>query len=276
MIHETRLRVRPRSGIVPDMSQTSSNERRVALLTGAARGIGKGVAAQLIADGFAVVIGDVRGDAAQETAQEFTQTGAQAAAAAVDVTDPSTCAAAVQTAIDAFGRLDVLVNSAGISAPKDTLELTPEEWRRMIDIQLNGAFFASQAAGRAMVAQGRGGSIVQISSINAEAAFPRRAAYASAKAGVAMLVKTLAIEWATHNIRVNAVGPSHTETEMTRANIEKGNIDVASIQRRIPLGRLASVQDVANAVSFLCSDRATYITGQSLYVDGGYLAYGYF
>jgi len=174
------------------------------------------------------------------------------------------------------GRLDVLVNSAGISAPKDTLDLTPEEWRRMIDIQLNGAFFAAQAAGRAMVAQGHGGSIVQISSINAEAAFPRRAAYASAKAGVAMLVKTLAIEWATHDIRVNAVGPSHTETEMTRANIEKGNIDVASIKRRIPLGRLASVQDVANAVSFLCSERATYITGQSLYVDGGYLAYGYF
>jgi 3-oxoacyl-[acyl-carrier protein] reductase len=262
--------------MIRSMSQSSSNERRVALLTGAARGIGKGVAAQLIADGFAVVIGDLRGDAAQETAREFTQAGAHAVGVTLDVTDPSTCAAGVQAALDAFGRFDALVNSAGISAPKDTLELTPEEWRRMIEIQLNGAFFAAQAAGRAMVAQGRGGSIVQISSINAEAAFPRRAAYASAKAGVAMLVKTLAIEWATHNIRVNAVGPSHTETEMTRANIEKGNIDVASIQRRIPLGRLASVQDVANAVSFLCSERATYITGQSLYVDGGYLAYGYF
>jgi NAD(P)-dependent dehydrogenase (short-subunit alcohol dehydrogenase family) len=258
------------------MSQSSSNDRRVALLTGAARGIGKGVAAQLIADGFAVVIGDVRGEAAQETAQEFVQAGAHAAAAAIDVTDPAACAAAVQTALDTFGRIDVLVNSAGISAPKDTLEVTPEEWRRMIEIQLNGAFFTAQAVGRALVAQGRGGSIVLISSINAEAAFPRRAAYASAKAGVAMLVKTLAIEWAAHDIRVNAIGPSHTETEMTRANIEKGNIDVASIQRRIPLGRLASVQDVANAVSFLCSDRATYITGQSLYVDGGYLAYGYF
>ena len=257
------------------MSQNSS-EQRVALLTGAARGIGKGVAAQLIADGFAVVIGDVRGDAAEETAHEFVAAGARAVAAAVDVTDAAACTAGVQKALDVFGRLDVLVNSAGISAPKDTLELTPEEWRRMIDIQLNGAFFAAQAAGRAMVAQGRGGCIVQISSINAEAAFPRRAAYASAKAGVAMLVKTLAIEWATHNIRVNAVGPSHTETEMTRANIEKGNIDVAAIQRRIPLGRRATVQDVSNAVSFLVSNRAEYITGQSLYVDGGYLAYGYF
>ncbi len=96
------------------------------------------------------------------------------------------------------------------------------------------------------------------------------------KLGVAMLVKTLAIEWAQYNIRVNAVGPSHTETEMTRQNIEKGNIDVAAIQRRIPLGRLAKIEDVSNAVSFLCNEKSSYITGQSLYVDGGYLAYGYF
>lgn len=258
------------------MSDTTPASQRVALITGGARGIGKGVAAQLIADGFAVVIADVRGEAAQETAQEFAATGARATFAAADVTDAGRCAAAVQTALDAFGRLDVLVNSAGISAPKDTLDVTPDEWRRMIDIQLNGAFFTAQAAGRAFVAQGQGGSIVHISSINAEAAFPRRTAYASAKAGVAMLVKTLAIEWAQYNIRVNAVGPSHTETEMTRQNIEKGNIDVAAIQRRIPLGRLAKIEDVSNAVSFLCNEKSSYITGQSLYVDGGYLAYGYF
>jgi 3-oxoacyl-[acyl-carrier protein] reductase len=254
---------------------SKSSHQRVALITGSARGIGRGVAAQLAADGFAIVITDVRAEAALETAREFEAQGLRVSAAPGDITSPDACTAMMQHAVDTFGRLDVLVNSAGISAPKASLELTADEWRRMIDVQLTGAFFTSQAAGRIFVNQGWGGSIVYISSINAEAAFPRRTAYSSAKAGVAMLCKSLAIEWAEHNIRVNAVGPSHTETEMTQQNIAKGNIDVASIRKRIPLGRLATIEDVANVVSFLCSDKATYITGQSLYVDGGYLAYGY-
>ena len=145
----------------------------------------------------------------------------------------------------------------------------------MIDVQLNGVFFCAQAAGRQMVAQGWGGSIVNITSINAEAAFPQRASYVAAKAGAAMLTRVLAIEWAEHNIRVNAVGPAHTETEMAMQHIRSGRIQVETLKKRIPLGRLASVKDVANAVSFLVSDKASFITGQSLYVDGGYLAYGY-
>jgi NAD(P)-dependent dehydrogenase (short-subunit alcohol dehydrogenase family) len=244
----------------------------VALVTGSARGIGRGVAERLAADGYAIVISDVRGDAA---AREFVANGHKATAAAADITDAAACAGMVQTALDVFGRIDVLVNSAGISAPKPTLDLLPEDWKRMIDIQLNGAFFSAQAAGRAF-AQQRSGCIVFISSINAEAAFPARTAYSSAKAGVAMLCKSLAIEWAQLGIRVNAVGPCHTETEMTQQNIAKGNVDVTSIQKRVPMGRLARVEDVANAVSFLCSDQASFITGHSLYVDGGYLAYGYF
>lgn len=254
---------------------TRHNNRPVAVVTGSARGIGRGVAECLAADGYAIVISDVRGDAAEKTAAEFVVAGHKAVAAAADITDPVACAAMVQTAIDAFGRVDVLVNSAGISAPKPSLDLTAEDWRRMIDIQLNGAFFTAQAAGRAFTRQGSG-NIVFISSINAEAAFPARTAYSCAKAGVAMLTKSLAIEWARLGIRVNAVGPCHTETEMTQQNIAKGNVDVASIQRRVPMGRLARVDDVANAVSFLVSDKASFITGQSLYVDGGYLAYGYF
>jgi NAD(P)-dependent dehydrogenase (short-subunit alcohol dehydrogenase family) len=181
----------------------------------------------------------------------------------------------VQHAVERFGRLDVLVNNAGISKPQRSLDVSPEDWRRMIDVQLNGVFFCAQAAGRQMVAQGRGGSIVNITSINAEAAFPQRASYVSAKAAVAMLTRVLAVEWAEHAIRVNAVGPAHTETEMTARNISLGILQVDAIKRRIPLGRLAAVEDVANAVSFLVSDRASFITGQSLYVDGGYLAYGY-
>jgi NAD(P)-dependent dehydrogenase (short-subunit alcohol dehydrogenase family) len=247
----------------------------VAVITGGARGIGRGCAAQLAADGYAIVIADVRGDAAQETADAFVAQGYRAASAAADVTDAAACAAMITRAVEAFGRVDVLVNSAGISRPEPSLDVTPENWRRMIDIQLNGTFFCSQAAGRQLVAQGWGGSIINISSINAEAAFPMRTAYSCAKAGVTMMTKTLAIEWAEHGIRVNAVGPCHTETEMTVENIKRGVVAVDVLKKRIPLGRLAKVEDVANAVSFLCSDKASFITGQALYVDGGYLAFGY-
>ena len=174
-----------------------------------------------------------------------------------------------------FGRVDALVNCAGISQPGDSLLYSQPDWERLIDIQLNGSFFAAQAAARQMVAQGSGGAVVFISSTNAEAACPRRAAYCAAKAGVAMLTKVLAVEWAERGIRVNAVGPAYVETDMTKRNIAAGNISREAIERRIPLGRLAQPGDVADAVSFLLSDRAGFITGQSLYVDGGWLAYGY-
>lgn len=249
--------------------------QKVAVITGAAGGIGKGCAAQLAADGYALVIADLRAEAAEKTANEFVVQGYRAVAVAADITDASACTATIAHAVEAFGRVDVLVNSAGISRPEPSLDVTPENWRRMIEVQLNGTFFCCQAAGRQFVAQGQGGCIVNISSINAEAAFPMRTAYSCAKAGVTMMTKTLAIEWAQHNIRVNAVGPSHTETEMTLQNIQRGVVDVEVLKKRVPLGRLAKVEDVSNAVSFLCSDRSSFITGQALYVDGGYLAFGY-
>jgi len=256
---------------------TDSSTTPVAVITGSARGIGKGCALQLAKDGYAIVIADVRGEAAKETADEFSSLGFRAAHSATDVTNPADCTAMIENAVNLFGGVDVLVNSAGISRPEPSLDVLPETWRRLVDIQMNGVFFCSQAAGRQMVKQGRdrGGCIVNISSINAEAAFPMRAAYSCAKAGVNMMTKTLAIEWAEHNIRVNAVGPSHTETEMTVENIKRGVVNVDVLKKRIPLGRLAKVEDVANAVSFMCSEKASFITGQTLYVDGGYLAFGY-
>ena len=228
-----------------------------------------------MADGYAVMIADIRGSAAEQTAAELAVDGAVAVVCQTDVTDPEACRAMVSQTVERLGRLDVLVNNAGISKPQPSLEVSPDDWRRMIDVQLNGVFFCSQVAGRQMVAQGWGGNIVNITSINAEAAFPERASYVAAKAGVAMLTQVLAVEWAEHDIRVNAVGPAHTETEMTAQHIRSGRIQLEALKKRIPLGRLASVADVANAVSFLVSDKASFITGQSLYVDGGYLAYGY-
>jgi 3-oxoacyl-[acyl-carrier protein] reductase len=253
----------------------SESEQRVAVVTGAARGIGRAIAEQLCRDGCAALIADIRVEAAEAAAAEMCAAGWTAAACAVDVTDARACAAMIASAVARFSRVDVLVNNAGVSQPGPSLDVTPEDWTRLLAVHLNGAFFCAQAAGRQMVKQGHGGCIVNISSINAEAAFPQRAAYGSAKAGINQLTKTLAIEWAEYGIRVNAVGPAHTETEMTAGLVARGLYDLDTVKRRIPLGRLAQVQDVANAVSFLVSDKAGFITGHVLYVDGGYLAYGY-
>jgi NAD(P)-dependent dehydrogenase (short-subunit alcohol dehydrogenase family) len=232
-------------------------EGRVILISGGAGGIGAECGQRLRSLGARVVLCDLSG-----------------ADVDCDITNPAACNAAAQAAVDRYGRLDGLVNCAGISKPHDSLTLPPGDWARMIDVQLNGAFYLAQACGRRM--QPSGGAIVFITSTNAEAAFPRRASYCSAKAGVAMLTKVLAIEWASLNIRVNAVGPAYVATEMTKRNIAAGNVNEDQIKARIPLGRLAQPADVADAVRFLLSDEAKFITGHSLYVDGGWLAYGFF
>jgi 3-oxoacyl-[acyl-carrier protein] reductase len=247
---------------------------KVILIFGGAGGIGAVVAARLASQGARIVIADLDAAQTQAKAVELIAGGGQAMGVACDITNPELCERAAQAAVDRFGQLDGVVNCAGISKPHDSISLPPADWVRMVDVQLNGAFYGAQACAKRMWAAG--GAIVFITSINAEAAFPRRAAYCSAKAGVAMLTKVLAIEWAEKGIRVNAVGPAHVATEMTSRNIAAGNISEAQIKARIPLGRLAQPGDVADAVSFLLSEQASFITGHSLYVDGGWLAYEYF
>ena len=249
-------------------------QNKVIVVFGGAGGIGAEAVARLAAGGARVVIADLNSAEAGATAEGILAGGGQAIGVACDITDPGQCDRAAQAAVDEFGQLDGVVNCAGISRPHDSIALPPADWARMVDVQLNGAFYAAQACARRM--WDAGGAIVFITSTNAEAAFPRRAAYCSAKAGVAMLTKVLAIEWAERRIRVNAVGPAYVATEMTRRNIAAGHIDEAQIKARIPLGRLAQPADVADAVSFLLSEQASFITGHSLYVDGGWLAYGYF
>ncbi|HEY3457225.1 MAG TPA: SDR family NAD(P)-dependent oxidoreductase [Bryobacteraceae bacterium] len=242
---------------------------KVMVVSGGANGIGAEVSARLAGEGARVVITDLNGAQAEARAA-----GIGAFGVACDISNPEQCEKAAQTAIDKFRRIDGVVNCAGISKPHDSMTLPPAEWARMIDVQLNGAFYFVQACAKRM--SETGGAIVFITSTNAEAAFPRRAAYCCAKAGVAMLTKVLAIEWAEKGIRVNAVGPAYVATEMTLRNIAAGNVSETQIKARIPLGRLAQPADVADAVSFLLSEKASFITGHSLYVDGGWLAYGYF
>lgn len=240
---------------------------KVIVVAGGAGGIGAEVTTRLVDEGAFVVIADLN-------ASHSAIGGGRAIGVACDITNPAQCEAAAQAAIKQFGRLDGVVNCAGVSKPHDSISLPPADWARMVDVQLNGAFYFTQACAKHMLANG--GAIVFITSTNAEAAFPRRAAYCCAKAGVAMLTKVLAIEWAEKGIRVNAVGPAYVATEMTQRNIAAGNVNEAQIKARIPLGRLAQPADVADAVLFLLSDKASFITGHSLYVDGGWLAYGYF
>lgn len=247
---------------------------RVILVAGGAGGIGAETAAHLARAGARIVVADLDRDRAQTTAADIVAAGGQAIGVPSDIASPEACEGAARAAVDRFGRLDGLVNCAGVSRPHDSISLPPAEWAGMLDIQLSGAFYMAQACAMRMWREG--GAIVFITSTNAEAAFPRRAAYCAAKAGVAMLTKVLAIEWAERRIRVNAVGPAYVATAMTRQNIAAGNVNEAQIKARIPLGRLAQPADVASAVSFLLSDQAGFITGQSLYVDGGWLAYGYF
>lgn len=248
-------------------------ENSVILVTGGAGGIGAETATRLASAGAHIAIADLDSDRAQAIAARIAAEGGQAISMPCDITEPERCRYAVRSAVDHFGRLDGLVNCAGISRPHDSISLPPADWARMVDVQLNGAFYMAQACAQAMWAEG--GAIVFITSTNAEAAFPRRAAYCAAKAGVAMLTKVLAIEWAERRIRVNAVGPAYVETEMTRANIAAGNIEEDKVKARIPLRRLAQPGDVAGAVTFLLGNQAGFITGHSLYVDGGWLAYGY-
>ena len=247
---------------------------RVILVFGGAGGIGAETSARLASGGARVVIADLNSAEAQAKAAGIVAAGGESVGVACDITNPELCECAAQAAVDQFGQLDGVVNCAGISKPHDSISLPPGDWARMVDVQLNGAFYVAQACAKRMWAAG--GAIVFITSTNAEAAFPRRAAYCSAKAGLAMLTKVLAIEWAKKCIRVNAVGPAYVATEMTERNIAAGNINEAQVKARIPLGRLAQPADVADAVSFLMSEQASFITGHSLYVDGGRLAYGYF
>ena len=249
-------------------------QNKVILVFGGAGGIGAEASARLASEGARVVIADLSAEGADATAANIVAGGGQAAGVGCDITNPELCDRAAQAAVDRFGQLDGMVNCAGISRPHDSISVPAADWARMVDVQLNGAFYAAQACARRMWAGG--GAIVFITSTNAEAAFPRRAAYCSAKAGLAMLTKVLAIEWAEKGIRVNAVGPAYVATEMTARNIAAGNVNEAQIKARIPLGRLAQPADVADAVIFLLGEHSSFITGHSLYVDGGWLAYGYF
>lgn len=245
-----------------------SFEGQVVIVTGAASGLGAQIARSFAQQRATVELLDRDGPAAAATAADIA--GGSTRARVVDVRDH----AGVSTVLEAIraerGRLDVLVNCAGIREIAGALELTPEEWQRVIDVNLGGAFNCAQAAARIMATAGRG-SIVNVSSTSGLSADPSRAAYCASKAGILGLTRSLAMDLGRHGVRVNAVCPGLTRTPLTESYFADQDF-VAGLEQVVPLGRAADPRDIADVVLFLAGDGARHVSGVALPVDGGFLA----
>jgi NAD(P)-dependent dehydrogenase (short-subunit alcohol dehydrogenase family) len=241
---------------------------RTALVTGSTRGIGRAVAEALAAAGARVAVNSRDPAAARAVAAEI---GAGAIGLAAALGGAEAAAGLVASALDALGSLDVLVNNAGMAMAAESVDLSPADWQRTLDLDLSAVFYCSQAAGRHMLGRGSG-AIVNIASVQAFTPLARRVAYATAKAGVVGMTKSLAAEWAP-TVRVNAVAPGYVATPMVEELVRAGRVDPAAVAARTPMKRMATPAEIAAAVLFLASDAAGYITGETLMVDGGWTAW---
>jgi 2-deoxy-D-gluconate 3-dehydrogenase len=217
------------------------------------------------------LVGRGRGDL-EPVVEEARGMGRRAIALAADLSEENAGARAVAEAAQELGGLDILVNNAGTNVQQSALDVTPEVWDAIVDVNLKGAFFVAQAAARQMVAQGRGGRIINMASQMAEVGFYKRAAYCASKSGMLGFTRAMAVELAPHGIRVNAVGPTFIDSPLARTMLEDKDI-ADEVMRRLPIGRLGRIEEVAAAVVFLATDGADLITGHHLLVDGGWTAW---
>lgn len=240
---------------------------KVAVITGAARGIGRATAERFLAEGAKVVIADVDSTRLNETAKAI-GSRREVLAVVTDVSRKDQVEALIAAAVSEFGRVDIMVNNAGIAMIQDFLDVTKADYDKVLGINLEGAFWGTQTAARQMIAQGGGGVIINMSSINSGLANPRVATYAITKGGMNQITGTAAVAFARNGIRVVGVGPGTIDTEMVRGDFVSDATDQA-ILARTPLGRYGTAAEVAAVVAFLASDDASYITGETIYPDGG-------
>jgi NAD(P)-dependent dehydrogenase (short-subunit alcohol dehydrogenase family) len=247
---------------------------RIALVTGAGRGIGRGIALGCAREGADVVVVSRTTADLVQVVDEIQAAGGTALALTADVRDEAAVEAAVAAALAHFGRIDVLVNSAGIPMVSATTELPLERWHDAIEINLTGTFLCCRAVGRAMIAQGSG-SIITIGSLHSFQGIPQRAAYAASKGGVLQFTRALAVEWAPHGVRVNMIAPGWIRTPLQDALVAAGTLDRAPIIARTPARRVGEVADLVGPAVFLASDESAFIVGEMMVVDGGWGIYGY-
>lgn len=251
---------------------------RNALVTGAARGIGLACARRLLEEGASVLLVDVDDDAGSEAARTLARecdADDRVRFQRCDVGDATEVKAAVQRIVDLWGGLDIAIANAAIVHGADFLELEEDDFDRVLRVNLKGVFLVGQQAARAMVEGGRKGSIVNMSSINSQVALPDQVPYCVAKGGIQQLTKVMALSLAPHGIRVNAVGPGSIGTDMLQSVISSDPAARSKVLSRTPMGRLGEVEEVASVTSFLASDEASYVTGHTLFADGGRLALNY-
>jgi len=243
-------------------------ENKVAVVTGSSSGIGEAIALAFAAEGAAVVVNYSRhGDAAQKVLQKIEDAGGKGLVIGADVSDPKEVEAMIQQSVGAFGRLDIMVNNAGMERKMPFLETPFEVWQETIAVNLTGAWLGCQAAAKQMVAQGDHGRIINVSSVHEDLAMPTNSPYCATKGGVRMLMRTLAVELAPHDITVNNIAPGAIETPMD-APLEQNPDEMKELLSEIPLGRMGKPEEVANLALFLASDDS-YVTGSTLFVDGG-------
>lgn len=249
-------------------------QNKIAAVTGAARGIGLACAQRFAQEGCSLVLSDIDEEALRGAPLSDALRGSAFACIGGDASDPAIAEAIVQLAVERYGRLDIMLSNAGIFYGEDFLQLKTTDFQRVMDVNVRSVFTCGQAAGRQMVRQG-GGTIINMSSITAVLADARQAAYVASKGAVNQLTKAMALSLAPHNVRVNAIGPGTIDTEFAGKAVLGNEQARERVLSRTPLRRLGRPDEVAGVAVFLASDDASYITGQTIYVDGGRLALGY-